>query len=279
MGTVLVGNGFYFIYIAAALVYIAALALIAKRLSRKAARALFLALLFFNFALHFLKQAFPPYINDFPGSLKSSGLQNLCAVSTVFFPFIYLFKKQNVLHDYAYFIGLCGGLGALFYPTEALGYSPVAFDTLRFYFTHINLLAVPLAAAVSGIYVPRLKMFWAVPLLFLAQQTVIFLYELFLVGVGAVQADVAKFLDAGFRNSSFTFGVRSDFAAVKFLFDPLVPAFFKTDAFNINGGKPFYFPVLWMIVPAFVYLIPVYVIISSPFWIISALKTRRSKSA
>ena len=94
-----------------------------------------------------------------------------------------------------------------------------------------------------------------------------------------MQADVAKFLDAGFRNSSFTFGVRPDFAAVKFLFDPLVPAFFKTDAFNINGGKPFYFPVLWMIVPAFVYLIPVYVIISSPFWIISALKTRRSKSA
>ena len=75
-----------------------------------------------------------------------------------------------------------------------------------------------------------------------------------------------------------TFGIRPDFAWAHKIFDPLVPTFLRTDAFHINGGKPFYFPVLWLVVPAFVYLIPVYILLSSPFWIYTAA-TRRRKAA
>ena len=109
----------------------------------------------------------------------------------------------------------------------------------------------------------------------LVWETLICLNEFFLISVGAVKAQYSDLLDAGFRNSSFVFGVRPDFVWAAKLFDPLVPEFLRTDAFGINGGVPFYFPVLWLVVPAFVYLIPVYVFLSSPFWISKLVKKSR----
>ncbi len=273
-----IGNGYYFLYIGIAAVYLALLVLILWKRKKRTAHTVLLVILFLNFSLHFIKQAFVPYRNNFPQSIRRSTVENLCAVSTVFFPFIYLFKKQNALHDFVYFIGVVGGLAALFYPTEAIGMPPFAFDTIRFYICHINLMAVPMAAAILGVYRPRISRLWAIPLLFLLWETIICLNEFFLMGVGLVDGKFADLLDAGFRNSSFTFGIRPDFAWAHKIFDPLVPTFLRTDAFHINGGKPFYFPVLWLVVPAFVYLIPVYILLSSPFWIYTAA-TRRRKAA
>lgn len=272
-----VGNGFYFMYICIAVVYAAAIALILRRKSRKTAYIVLLIILFLNFSLHFIKQAFVPYINNLPQSIRRSTVENLCAVSTVFFPFIFLIKKQTVLHDFMYFIGVVGGIAALFYPTEALGMSPFAFDTVRFYICHTNLMVVPLTAAIVGLYRPRLSKFWAIPLMFLVWEAIICLNEFFLMGVGLVDGEFSDLLNAGFRNSSFAFGVRPDFAWAAQVLDPLVPWFFKTDAFHINGGEAFYFPVLWLIGPAFAYLIPVYIIVSSPFWIYALVKKKSDK--
>ncbi len=275
MDIVKVGNGFYFLYIGVAAIFLLVLVLLLRKRSRKTVRGVLLALLFANLALHYLKQAFPPYIDEFPLSLRMSAMQNLCAASTVLFPFVYLFKKQNILHDYAYFIGVTGGLAALFYPTEALGMPPFVFDTVRFYFCHTILLSVPIAAAVLGVYRPRLEKFWAIPLLFLVWQAIICANDYFLVAVGLVKGSFSDLLDPGFHNSSFTFGVRPDFAWAAKVFDPLVPRFLRTDAFGLNGGVPFYFPVLWLTVPSFVFLIPIYVLISSPFWIADMVKRKR----
>lgn len=267
-----IGNGFYFMYIIIALIYFVSLYLILRKRSEKTQRIVLLVILFLNFSLHFIKQFFVPYINNFPTSLRRSTIENICAGSTVFFPFIFLIKKQNILHDYMYFIGVCGGLAALLFPTEAINQPVFAFDVLRFYICHINLIVVPLTAALLGINRPRLKKFWAIPLIFLAQETIICLNELFLIKVGLVNSTWPQFFDRKIRNCSFVFGVAQEFDSLRFLFDPLVPYFFKTDAFHINGGTPFYFPVLWLIVPAFVYLIPVYILISSPFWIHDLVK-------
>lgn len=277
MGVVKVGNGFYFLYIGIAAIFLLLLVLLLRKRSCKTVRAVFLVLLFANLAMHFLKQTFPPYRDEFPLSLRMSAMQNLCAVSTILFPFIYLFGKQNVLHDYAYFIGVSGGLAALFYPTETLGMPPFAPDTIRFFFCHTTLFVVPMAAAVLGVYRPRLKRFWAIPLLFLVWQAIICANDYFLVAVGLVKGEFSDLLNPGFHNSSFTFGVRPDFAWAAKVFDPLVPRFLRTDAFGLNGGVPFYFPVLWLTVPSFVFLIPLYLLLSSPFWIAEAVKRKRRK--
>ncbi len=267
-----IGNAYYVIFIELAVLFLLLLVAALQGKSRDFAHAVLLVLLFCNLALHFLKQAFPPYIDHFPQSIRRSTFENLCAVSTVLFPFCYLFRKQNVLHDFVFFMGMCGGIGALLYPTETIGMSPLAFDTIRFYTCHTILLVVPLAAAILGVYRPRLSRFWAIPLLFLVWETVICLNEFHLIGVGLVDGEFSDLLNAGFRNSSFAFGVRPDFAWAAKVFDPLVPTFFRTDAFGLNGGTPFYFPVLWLIGPAFVFLIPIYAIFTAPFAIYTALR-------
>ncbi len=269
MDIVKIGNAFYFMYIGIAVEYIAVLWLALRKCSKKTAHIVLLVILLLNFSLHFIKQAFVPYVNNHPQSWRRSTVENLCAVSTVFFPFIYLIKKQNILHDFVYFIGVCGGLAALLYPSETIGQSAFAFDTIRFYICHTNLVTVPLLAAILGVYRPRLSRCWAIPVLFLLWETVICLNEYFLIGVGLVDAKFADLLDPAFRNSSFPFGVRPEFAWAKKLFDPFVPEFLRTDAFGLNGGEDFYFPVLWLVGPAFVYLTPIYIILSSPFWIAS----------
>ncbi len=277
MNVLKVGNGFYFLYIGIAAIILVLLVLVLRKRSRKTVRTVLLVILFGNLALHYIKQAFPPYIDEFPLSLRMSAMQNLCAVSTVLLPFIYLFKKQNVLHDYAYFIGVIGGLVAILYPTEAIGKPFYAFDTIRFYVCHIGLFVVPMTAAILGVYRPRLKTFWTIPLFFLAWQAIICANDYFLVAVGLVKGSFSDLLDPGFHNSSFTFGVRPDFAWAAKVLDPLVPWFFRTDAFGLNGGTPFYFPVLWLIVPSFVFLIPIYLLIACPFWIPAVVKSRRTE--
>lgn len=275
MNKVQIGNGFYFLYLSIAILYFVILILVLRKKSHKTVHTVLWVILILNLVLHFLKQAFPPYVSDFPISLRSSTLQNICAVSTVFFPLLFLFKKQNVLHDYMYFIGICGGLGGILLPTEAINQPAFAFDTLRFYFTHTTLLVVPLSAAVLGVYRPRFSKFWTIPFLFLVGETIICLNEFFLIGVGLVDAEYSDLLNAGFRNSSFVFGVRPDFAWSAQVFDPLVPWFFKTDAFHINGGTPFYFPVLWLIGPAVVFLTPLDMILSSPFAILDLIRRKK----
>ncbi len=278
MDLVKVGNSFYFMYIGCAAAWVLLLFLILRKVPKTAAHAVLTVLLFCNFALHFIKQAFPPYTED-PNGIIRSGLQNLCAVSTVFFPFIYLIRKQNILHDFVYFMGVCGGLAALVYPTEALNMPPFVFDTIRFYICHTLLLSVPFVAALLGIYRPRLRRFWAIPLMFLVWEGIICLYEFCLAGAGIVGDGIASLFDPGFRNSSFTFGVRPDFAWASAILDPFVPKFLRTDYFNVRGGQPFYFPVLWLTGPAIVILIPLYTVLTSPFWLYALGKRMRRRRA
>lgn len=278
MDALKVGNIPYFLYIAFTAFALFLLVFLLRKRSDKTKRIVLLSLLFFNFALHFLKQAFPPYIDRFPTSFAQSTMQNICAVSTVLFPFFYLFKKQNILHDYAYFIGVVGGAAGVFYPTETFNKPPLAFDTIRFYVCHIILLIVPLSAAILNMYRPRLKMFWAIPFMFLLWQAIICANDYTLIATGLVKGTFKDLFNPGFRNSSFTFGIRPEFSWSKPFFDPFIPSFFKTDAFNLNDGNPFYFPVLWLIGPAFIYFIPFYIIVSSPFWICDLVKKKKNST-
>lgn len=275
--TVQMGNGFYFLYICVAIVYFLVLFFCLRGRKRETIRTVLLVILFINFSLHFIKQFFEPYHSGWPTSLRRSTFENICAVTTLLMPFVFLFKKQNVLHDYMFFIGVCGGLAALFYPTEALNQQPFCFDVLRFYFCHMTILIVPVVAAILGVYRPRFEKFWAIPLLFLAQEAIICINEYILVATGMIDCDFSQLFDRTYRNNSMVFGMNVTFDALKGLFDALVPFFFRTDAFHINGGVDFYFPVLWLIGPAIMFLPPVYLILAAPFWIPDLVKKHRLK--
>ncbi len=261
--TVRFGNFYYIFYIVLCAAAIVGGYFALHRRTQKTQRIALLSIAFFNFALHFLKLAFPPYVDDLPGCLHKITAENICALSTLIFPFIYLIKKHTVLHDYAFFIGVLSGFAACVYPTEALGEPAFAFDSIRFYVCHVSLIAVPLLAALIGLHRPRLKKFWVIPLLFLAHETVIMLNEILLLKTGLIEGNLQSFLDRGTRNNSFVHGPTPDLDGIGKVLTVFTPKLFTMDLLGINGGADFYWPVVWLIGPVTVYFIPLYFLVAS----------------
>ncbi len=262
--TVEFGNAFYLMYILIAAGAVVGLYFLLRHKSEPTQKWVLFGILMFNFALHFAKLLFPPYINDLPNELHKATLENICAVSTVLFPFLFMLPKKWVTHDYFYFIGVISGLLALLYPTEALGEKAFAFDTIRFYICHTGLLVVPLVAALIGYRRPRLKYMWGIPLGFLVHETIVMVNELCLLKTGLIEGTLQTFFDRGARNNSFVHGPTPDMDGIGKFLTFFTPRFMQRDIFGINGGVDFYWPVLWLIVPVFVYFIPIYLAIASP---------------
>lgn len=260
-----IGNFYYFFFIGIATGVITGLYFLLRNRSRKVQYNTLCVILFLNLGLHFIKLLFPPYRYEFPQSWEKITFINICAASTLLFPFIFLIKKHTVLHDYMYFIGFCGGFGALILPTEAIGKSPFVFDVIRFYLCHMTLISVPLLAAMLNVYRPRLEKAYAIPLLFLAHETIIFINEIILVSSGLIECTTAEFFDRAFRNSSFIFGPLPEADGIAGIITILVPRVFTQDLFGINGGVGFYWPIVWLVIPALIYLPLAYIILAAPF--------------
>jgi hypothetical protein len=269
------GNFYYFIGPAVAICLYIFLLLLLKKKAQKTQYLVLLGVLFFNLILHFLKLAFEPYRSGLPGTIRKVTFENICAVSTLLMPFVFLYRKSRVLNTYMFFIGVIGGLAALIYPTEALGNLLLSFDSIRFYICHIILALVPLLSVSLGLFSPHIKMAWAVPLIFICVETLIMVNEIVLIQLGWVQSDLAAFLDRDTRNNSFVFGPTSDFQTVGDILTFFTPKIFTKDAFNINGGVDFYWPVIWLVIPAFIYFPIIYCIICLPNELLKILKYRK----
>lgn len=230
---------------------------------------------FCNFALHFLKQLH--YMSFY--SLKKSTAENICAVSTIIFPFIMLYKKQGAIHDFMFMIGVIGGFAGIVFPTEAIKQPLFCFESLRFFFCHYSLFAIPVFLAVFNIYTPKLKGFWLMPLFFLIYQLIICGNTALLIVTGLHKNDdnlsfLQLFFDRNILNNSFTFGPTDDMGKVGQLIGMLCPNFLKIDIFNIFNGQTVYWPVVWLTVPSFVIFVPLYFLITLPF----TIKNKRYKT-
>lgn len=260
-----IGNFYYFLYIGIFFVVLLSLYFILKRFQKETQYKVLLGLAFANFALHFLKLLFKPYCDDMPGQIRFITFCNICAITTMLMPWVYLYRRNKTLNNYIYFIGVVGGLGAILFPTEAIGKSPFTFDTIRFYICHISLITIPILMAKFKIFEPDYKKAWTIPIFFIAIEIVIFLNEIFLIKVGLVDSTWTEFFDRDVRNTSFVFGPGSSFDGIAKIITVFVPKFLKTNIFNIEGLTTFYFPILWLVIPAFIYLPIVGLILEMPF--------------
>lgn len=261
------GNIYYFGFIFIAIILTYLLYLFLKNKTKDYIKLFLQIVLFANLGLHFCKLLFSPYFELLPNSIRKVTFENICAVSTLLFPFISLIKKEDsILKNYMYFIGILGGGLAILYPTEAFNKSPFTFDTIRFYICHYILFIVPLFSVLFGlIKLDYKKSIW-IPICFIIIEIIILINEIILIKIGFVECDnIAMFLDRDYRNSSFIFGPLSSFDNISKIITVFTPNVFKVDYFNINNGIDFYFPVLWLIIPAFIYLPIVNIIIGLPF--------------
>ncbi|HEY8405291.1 MAG TPA: hypothetical protein VIK67_00300 [Acholeplasma sp.] len=221
---------------------------------------------FVGFGLHFLKQFIYWDIN----MLGRSTAENICAVSTLIFPFIMLKKKKTILHDFMFFIGIIGGLAGLLYPTEAIGRMIYDFETLRFYFCHMSLFAIPLLLAVFRLQTPRIEKWYLIPLCFLGYELIICINTAFLTFTGLATREgftaFELFISRQYLNNSFVFGPTPDMGILSAFMDGLALPFMKVDIFNINHGDLFYWPVLWLLVPSYVLFSPLYILFTIPYY-------------
>jgi hypothetical protein len=217
-----------------------------------------------NFLLHFLKIFHPSYLADMNYSLIRLSLENICAVTTVFLPFVILSNNKTV-KGYFYLMAFLGGLMAVIIATDPVGAPITEFNSIRYYICHYILFSIPIVAVLTEEYNPRLITSIFMPILFLGGQTIIFLNEVFLVGVGLIKYIPETFFSADWRNAAFVFGPSSEYQWLVDEFPFLVPELFRTNIFGIEGITNFYWPVLWVIVPAVIFLPLAYIILALPF--------------
>lgn len=262
-----VGNFIYFIVLAIEILLTVGLYLFLKNKSKNFTYNFLLIWCFCNFALHFLKQF--SYMSFY--SLRKSTAENICAVSTLVFPFIMLYKKQGSIHDFMFMIGVIGGGAGLLYPTEAIGKQVFAFDTLRFFFCHYSLFAIPLLLALTDIYRPKFKNFWKMPIYFLIYEAIICGNTALIIVSKLYKNDknmtfIELFFDKNLLNNSFVFGPTDDMGKVGQIIGNLCPGFMKIDIFKLFNGRVVYWPVVWLIIPSIIIFIPLYLLISFPFY-------------
>lgn len=259
--TVQIFNWVYFLCIGALILSTFLLAIVLKDKSVKTQRRVLLMISFISFAIHFLKLLIPKYADYFPVSIRKVTFENICAVNTLIFPFILLGKNKH-LKDYMVYFGIISGLASLIYPTEAIGKNLLELDVIRFYLCHMIIFIVPFLMAFLGVHKLDIKRIWATPIVFLVVLCIILVNEIVLIEMGFVDMRNGDFLNPNYRNNSFVFGPTSEFKdfSSKF-FDWMIPKPFKTVMVGEYAQQVKYAPVLWLLVPSFVYFVPMSAII------------------
>lgn len=241
----------YFVMIFIFLAFLIGSYLWLKNKSTRHQKIFIASLLFFSLALHFCKLFFPPYSNDKLAFRKITP-ENICAVSTLVFPFVF-FSKSKTLKDYMFYLGVLSGTLAIFLPIEAFNKHIFTFDALRFYIVHIIITVAPFLMVATGLHKLDYHRVYKVPLVFIGVLCIILVNEIILMEIGLVPMRKEDFFDHNsYRNFSMIFGVSPEFMHIEKYLTILTPSIFLKIPFGEFAGEPKYWPIIWLIIPAFV---------------------------
>ena len=255
-------NFYYFLYIALALGLLFVLFFLLRNKRRKTSKKVLFFILLSSFVLHFLKLFSDYYQEWMPEAIRTVTPENLCAVSVLVFPWFFLSKKK-ILKDYMFYMGLLSGLGATFIPIDVINYSAFEFETIRFYYCHILLWVIPLLMVLLKLHTLNYKRIFKVPFLSYLVLCIILLNEIILTGAGFVHP--FYLYNNEIRNSSLIFGPLPQVEFLGKLFLPLTPKIFLTVPVGVNAGAVYFWPVLWLVIPFYVYFCIIAILFSLPF--------------
>jgi len=81
---------------------------------------------------------------------------DLCGFSTMMYPFFFL-SKNKIFKDYMYYLGAVFAFLSLAYPNNIQGNPMFEYNTIRFFFAHTILVAVPLLLIFWKMHRPNIK--------------------------------------------------------------------------------------------------------------------------
>jgi hypothetical protein len=256
MPVVRVGNAFYVSYLILGVLMTLLLMRILSRLGDRKRRQVLFSILLFGLFLHVFKVFFPPYSTlDHP--FRKLSLENICAVSTVFFPFIFLMRNKT-LKDYMVMAGIVSGILAFVYPSNAVSQTfdgiffgdknAFSFEVIRFYVAHWIIFTVPYAMLRFKIHTLSAKRVLRPPMILISVLFLIYINELVLTQLGWVPKE--DLYNPEGRNPSLIFGIPGSSEKAGWILLVFVPAFLLVHPVT---GEAFSWPVLWMVIPLFIY--------------------------
>jgi len=255
-------NFFYFLYIAFALGLLLGFYFLLRNKSQKTSSIVVFSLLISNLVLHFGKLAFEPYRSWMPYALRTITPENICSVSVLVFPWLFLSKKK-ILRDYMFYMGFISGIGALLIPVDVIGRPAFEFETMRFYFSHIMLCVAPTLMILLKVHSLNYRRIPKIPFLAYAVLGIILVNEVILIGTGFVHK--SHLFCNEIRNSALIFGPLAEVEFVGILFTALTPEMFLTMPIGPNAGAPFYWPILWLAFPFYLFACIAALLLSLPF--------------
>ena len=255
-------NFYHCLYIVFATGLLIGLYFLLRNKSKRTSDIVLFGILLSSFILHFLKLTFTYYQEWMPRALITITPENLCAVSALVFPWFYISKK-NILRDYMFYMGVISGIGATLYPVDVIGLAAFEFETVRFFYCHIIIWLVPLLMVLLKLHTPGYKRILKVPFLAYLIMCVILVNEVILTGAGFVRSDYLFRNDV--RNASFIFGPEPNVGILGKLFTALTPQVFMTKPVGENAGSVYYWPIVWLIIPSYIYFCAFALLLALPF--------------
>lgn len=254
-------NWVYFFYLGILFLALFVSLIILKNKSDEFKTRYISALLFFSLTIHFLKLLFPPYKDD-PFAIRKITPENICALSTLIFPFVFL-SSNKTLKDYMFYMGLISGTLACFFPLEAIGKNAFIFDTIRFYVCHIIITLAPFLMVYTGLHKLDYHRIYKVPISFAIVFCIIMINEVILTHIGLVEYDPEK----GYRNFSMIFGANEYIIGTPLedVATFFTPDYFLEIPFGPRAGERQYWPIIWAIFPMFIYVGGLSLLISLPW--------------
>ncbi len=202
------------------------------------------ALTVLAWVIHFSRFWLEPNLNTY-----EMFFTDLCGLSTFVYPFIMISKKK-VFMDYMYYLGAVFAFSSLAYPNNIAGDPIFVFNTIRFFFAHVILVAVPVLLVTWKMHIPNIRnLGWMF---------------LFLMMGGIFNMALTQFfVETGLRSYLANYmGIWGRGDDVFELFELAAP--WLTYQKEING-------VLTEVPIPFIYIIPGAFIVYMPTWIIMSL--------
>ena len=254
-------NGYYFLYIALTLGLAAGLYALLRGKSERVRTGVLFGLLLSNFALHFLKLTLDFYRQLMPWALTTITPENICALNVLVFPWLFLCGKP-LLRDYMFYIGVVS-FGAVLWPVDVIGFGAFEAETLRYYYAHAIIAVVPLLMVLLGLHKLDYRRIVKVPLLFYLVLCIILVNEVILVGAGLVPLEWLLRYDV--RNAALIFGPLPQLEPLGALLTALTPPLFLTVPAGVGAGAVYYWPIVWLVVPFFIYFCVLALLLALPF--------------
>ncbi|MCR5079316.1 MAG: hypothetical protein K6B65_05320 [Bacilli bacterium] len=246
--TITYGSYLYFIPILALIAGYFPLLILCKRKGGKFTYTFVLSMYWANFALHFLKQFLPGYIEKLPAGLYTSTALNWCALFIVAAPFL-LISKKKVFLDYLFYMGVISSLLAYFFPTnpmiEDLATAKGIAETSRYYLCHAPLLYGGCLLLASGYHkLDYHRYFWAPFLIWCALGISYLNCILFNIPFHNYDWSEALNRDNNWVNGSFALGPGTSFDKV---LGGVYPYLINYVQIYYVGDTLYFTPVLWLL--------------------------------